>query len=164
MNKALFLDRDGVINFDFGHVYKNDEFAFIDGIFDLCEFMQREGYLIIVVTNQAGIGKGFYKLSDFLKLDSWMKKKFLEKNIEIQKTYFCPHKPEDNCLCRKPKPGMLLKALSEFDIDPKKSVLIGDKQSDVLAGESAGIHHILLFNEANHFKNIELLKAMLNEG
>ncbi len=161
MNKALFLDRDGVININFGHVHKKENFVFIEGIFELCKMAQDEGFLIIVVTNQAGIGKGFYDKESFFKLDSWMKKVFLENGIIISKTYYCPHVSEDNCTCRKPKPGMIINALKEYNIDPKKSILIGDKVSDIIAGKSAGIDNVLLFKEEDHFHTIFNLKNII---
>lgn len=139
MNRALFLDRDGVINYDYCHVYQIENFKFIDGVFSLVKKYQDEGYLIFVVSNQAGIAKGMYTQNDLDKLDSYMKDKFKEQGIYITKSYYCPHHPNDNCLCRKPKPGMLLKAKEEFDLDMTNSVLIGDKMSDLEAGFNAGV-------------------------
>lgn len=140
--KALFLDRDGIINIDYGHVYKIEDFKFTDFIFDLCKKYQNDGYLLIVVTNQAGIGKGLYTELDFKKLNEHMLKEFKNRGINISKVYYCPHKPEDNCDCRKPMPGMFLKAIKEFNIDPSISVAIGDKMSDLEAAHSAGIKEL----------------------
>lgn len=150
MRKALFLDRDGVINVDKGYVYKISDFEFVDGIFDLCKKYQDKGYLIFVITNQAGIARGFYNDRDFVELTLWMTKQFKLNGIVIAKVYYCPHHPDFNatCNCRKPNPGMLLDAQREFDIDLAESVLIGDKESDVAAGANAGIKKLILI-EAN---------------
>lgn len=139
MNKALFLDRDGIVNEDFGHVHKIEDFKFCDNVFDLCREYQQSGYLIIIVTNQAGIGKGLYTLEDFQKLNKWMIQEFESNGIHISKVYYCPHKPEDKCYCRKPAPGMFLEAIKEFDLDPLQCVAIGDKMSDLQAAHQANI-------------------------
>lgn len=138
-NKALFLDRDGIVNIDYGHVYRIDDFKFTDFIFDLCKKYQNEGYLIFIITNQAGIGKGLYTEQDFFTLNNYMLNEFNKKGINITKVYYCPHKPEDDCDCRKPKPGMFLKAINEFNIEPKESIAIGDKLTDLEAAYNAGI-------------------------
>ena len=140
-NKALFIDRDGTINLDKNYVSTIDEFRFQEGIFELLRDYQQKGFLIIVVTNQSGIARGFYSENDFQTLTRWMLNQFKEKSIEIAKVYHCPHHPDftGECECRKPNPGMILKAIEEFNIDPVNSVLIGDKKSDILAGEKAGV-------------------------
>lgn len=153
MNKALFLDRDGVINIDYGHVYKAEDFVFYDGIFDICKKYQDEGYLIFVISNQAGIAKGMYQLEDLEKLDSYMKDVFLKKEIKITNSYYCPHKSEDKCNCRKPEPGLILKAKNDYDIDLENSILIGDKMSDLEAGNKAGIK-TLLFKKGKYSEHI----------
>ncbi len=146
-NKALFLDRDGVINVDKVHVYKIEDFEFTTGIFELAKRYQDEGFLIFVITNQAGIAKGLYTEEQFLKLTDWMVERFAEKGITITKVYYCPHHPDHDgeCSCRKPNPGMILQAIEEYDIDPVMSVLIGDRESDVEAGKLAGIGSNLLY-------------------
>jgi len=154
MNRpALFLDRDGVINIDYAYVHKKEDFMFIDGIFDLCRKAQQSGYLIIIITNQAGIGRGYYSEEDFHTLNNWMINEFANSNVTINATYFCPYHPEkgigqykQESACRKPNPGMILKATDEFDIDLRRSVLIGDKDSDIQAGLNAGIGKNFLFN------------------
>lgn len=158
--KALFLDRDGVINVDHGHVYRIEDFKFIDGIFELCQIAQQKNYIIVVITNQAGIGKGFYTEQDFHILDDWMICHFSHHGINIAKTYYCPHKSEENCNCRKPNPGMILDAINEFSIDPEKSVLIGDKKSDIVAANRANVFYTYLFNESDHKHSIKYLKCL----
>jgi D-glycero-D-manno-heptose 1,7-bisphosphate phosphatase len=141
MNKALFLDRDGVINADKGHVYLMEQFEFIPGIFNLCRRYASEGYLIIIVTNQAGIAKGIYSEKEFGDLTSWMLERFSSDGVTISKVYHCPHHPDTTgiCGCRKPAPGMILQAIKEFDLDISQGVLIGDKETDLEAGRRAGI-------------------------
>ena len=153
--KALFLDRDGIINVDYGHVYKIEDFKFTDFIFDLCKKYQDEGYLLIVITNQAGIGKGLYKEDDFLKLNQYMIEEFKKQGIDITKVYYCPHKPEDNCDCRKPNPGLFLQAIKDFNIDTNESIAIGDKMSDLEAAHNAGIKTL-------YFKKTRYEKYMVN--
>jgi D-glycero-D-manno-heptose 1,7-bisphosphate phosphatase len=159
--KALFLDRDGVVNIDYGHVHKIENFVFVDGIFELCKWAKNKGYLIIIITNQAGIGKGLYTLTDFKILDNWMKEEFLKKDIKIEKTYFCPHKPEEHCNCRKPQPGMILQAVKEYSINPYQSILVGDKDSDIKAGLSMNLKLNILFKETSHQTTLEKLAKIL---
>jgi D-glycero-D-manno-heptose 1,7-bisphosphate phosphatase len=141
MNKALFIDRDGVINVDKGHVFLIEDFEFSEGVFDLCRKYFNTGYLIIVVTNQAGIAKGLYAEEDFINLTDWMIGQFKDNGISITKVYYCPHHLEISgpCMCRKPEPGMLLQAVKEFDLEISECILIGDKESDLEAGRRAGI-------------------------
>ena len=140
-NKALFLDRDGTVNIEKNYVYKIKDFEFIDGIFELIKSYQKKEFLIFIVTNQAGIARGYYTEKDYKKLTNWMVEQFQKNGIKITKVYHCPHHPEITgpCECRKPNPGMILDAINEFNIDPVNSVLIGDKKSDILAGENAGL-------------------------
>ena len=139
--KALFLDRDGTINVDKGYVYEKEEFEFQPGIFELVKKYSEQGYLIFIVTNQSGIARGLYTEKDYLQLTDWLKAAFSEKGIKIEKVYHCPHLPEisGSCSCRKPNPGMIVEAISEYNIDPATSVLIGDSERDLQAGEKAGI-------------------------
>lgn len=149
---ALFLDRDGVINIDHGYVCRPDEFEFLEGIFELCRTAQGLGYLLIVITNQAGIGRGYYSENDFHLLTDWMCDAFAREGVTIDGVYFCPYHPEHgvgdykiDSPCRKPAPGMLLQASKEHDIDLSRSVLIGDKESDIQAGIAAGVGLNLLY-------------------
>lgn len=141
MNKALFLDRDGVINKEKNYLYKIEDFEFIDGVFETCKYFQDKGYLIIIITNQAGIARGKYTEDDYQILTDWMIKEFEKKNIKISKVYHCPHHPDfsGDCECRKPNPGMILQAKKDFDIDLSQSILVGDKNSDIEAGIKGGI-------------------------
>jgi D-glycero-D-manno-heptose 1,7-bisphosphate phosphatase len=163
MNKALFLDRDGIINVDHGYVYQKENFEFVDGIFELCFEASNKGFMLIVITNQSGIGRGKYTVTQFKELTDWMKDKFAAKNIFIDDVYFCPHHPSKasgvyltECGCRKPEPGLILKAAEKYDIDLKQSVFIGDKGSDMQAAAAAGINNrILLASKYDDKTNIQ---------
>ena len=154
--KALFLDRDGVINVDYGYVYKINDFKFYRGIFRLASKAVNKGYKLIVVTNQAGIARGYYTESDFLKLSDWMCNEFQKNGSTISKVYFAPTHPTEGLgkykapdYRRKPNPGMILEAACEFKLDLSDSILIGDKQTDIGAGLSAGVGcNILLGNSS----------------
>ncbi len=146
MKRALFLDRDGVINIDRGHVFLKEDFEFTEGIFELCRKYIDDGYLIIVITNQAGIAKRIYTEDDFNVLTEWMIEQFSKEGITITRVYHCPHHPDIDgpCGCRKPEPGMILQAVKDFDLDIKECILIGDKETDLEAGRRAGIPEINL--------------------
>ena len=146
MNKAVFLDRDGVINHDHAYVSKIEDFEFIDGVFEACQQFINQGYMIIVVTNQSGIGRGYYSEQDFNHLTDWMKSEFAKRDVPITQVYFCPHHPKKalpeylkECDCRKPMPGMLNQAIKQFDIDVMQSIMVGEKISDLQAAQAAGI-------------------------
>lgn len=145
-NRALFLDRDGVINHDSGYTSRVEDFVFIDGIFDLCRAAKQLGYLLIVVTNQAGIGRGYYSERDFFALTDWMSRRFEEEGAPLTEVFHCPYHPEHGVgdykresFDRKPNPGMLLRAADRHGIDLPNSVMIGDKDSDMQAARSAGV-------------------------
>jgi len=154
MNKILFLDRDGVINFDYGHVYRREEFKFINGIFDLCKKYQGNGFIIVVITNQAGIGKGLYSIKDFNILTKWMIYQFKINGVNISKVYFCPCREEESCYDRKPNPGLFIRALKDFNGDPTKSVSIGDKMTDIEAAHRAGISTLIFKKGLYPFKAV----------
>jgi D-glycero-D-manno-heptose 1,7-bisphosphate phosphatase len=162
--RALFLDRDGVVNVDTGYACRPDEIQFIDGIFELVAAATRLQYKTFIVTNQAGIGRGYYGEQDFWALMHWMQQRLAEAGGAIEKTYFCPHHPEHGvgeyhrlCACRKPAPGMLLQAASEYDIDLARSIFIGDKKTDMDAGQAGGVGTLLYFgDEPNYAPGIKL--------
>lgn len=148
MQKAVFLDRDGVINIDKAYVSKIEDFEFCEGVFETLRHFQKLGYLLIIVTNQSGIGRGYYSEEDFQKLTSWMRQELLHVKITIDAVYHCPHVPETNCACRKPKSGMFEEAIKAFDIDVTHSWMIGDKPSDIEAAHGAGIEQTILLGNA----------------
>ena len=151
MNKALFLDRDGVINVDQPYVHRHEDFQFQEGIFELCRAAQTLGYLLVIATNQAGIGRGYYTEAEFLDLTEWMTQRFAEQQIRITRVYYCPYHPvhavgpyKRDSLDRKPAPGMLLRAKKELNVDLPSSILIGDKLSDIYAAQAAGVGTAIL--------------------
>ena len=152
--KALFLDRDGVINSDYGHVFKKEDINFIDGIFDLVRNAKKKGYIIIIITNQAGIAKEIFSEEEFTNLMKWMLGQFQMRNAMIDDYFYCPYHPEFQEFKyktykydRKPYPGMLLKAKSKHNIDMQKSVFIGDNLTDMIAGDKANVGKLIYFNK-----------------
>ncbi len=141
LNKAVFLDRDGVITVDKDYLFEVDDLEFKSGIFKLLIHLKELGYLLIVITNQSGIGRGYYSLDEFRTFNSVMENYLLKRGIVIDKVFFCPHIPEDKCDCRKPNIGLVKKAISQFKIDASKSWFIGDKDSDMRAAVNGGIKY-----------------------
>jgi D-glycero-D-manno-heptose 1,7-bisphosphate phosphatase len=146
LRPAAFIDRDGVINEERNYVHQIDDFVFLPGAIHALRRLQDMGFLLVVVTNQAGIARGFYSLAQFDKLTNHMKQELRLGGVTISGIYYCPHHPNGavkelaiDCDCRKPRPGMLLTAAKELGLDLAKSVLVGDKHSDILAGQSAGV-------------------------
>jgi len=148
VQKAVFLDRDGVINIDKAYVFKIEDFEFCEGVFEALRHFQSLDYLLILVTNQSGIGRGYYTEEDFQTLTSWMCQELLHVNIQIDAIFHCPHAPEAHCECRKPKSGMFQEAIKEFEIDVNASWMIGDKKSDMEAALSAGIENTIFLGNA----------------
>jgi D-glycero-D-manno-heptose 1,7-bisphosphate phosphatase len=151
MRKALFLDRDGIINVDRGYVGRIEDFEFVDGIFDLVRKARALGYVPVVVTNQSGIARGYFDEAAFHGLTAFMLDRFAEEGAPIERVYFCPTHPEAAVARyrredprRKPAPGMLLDAIAELGIEPARSVMIGDQWSDALAAQAAGVGRIAL--------------------
>ena len=142
--KTIFLDRDGVINKEVNYLHKIEDFEFIDGVFETCQYLENLNYKIIIITNQSGISRGYYSEKDFQIITNWMISEFKKNDINILDVFHCPHLPESNCNCRKPKPGMFLEAKYKYDIDIENSWLIGDKEVDIIAANSAGITNTIL--------------------
>lgn len=144
MNKAAFFDRDGTINIEKNYLYKVEDFEFIKGIPELIKKYNDEGYVVIVVTNQAGIARGYYTEEDMNILHRYINEQLAKIGAHIDAFYFCPHHPDitGECNCRKPKTGMLEKAIKEWNIDVTESILYGDKPWDIEAGEKCGIRSI----------------------
>ncbi len=149
--KALFLDRDGVINVDVGYIWRPEDFIFRDGVFDACRQARALGYHLVVVTNQAGIGRGLYSEEEFQHLTDWMCARFADQDVDIARVYHAPTHPEEGIgiykresIDRKPGPGMLLKARDALGLDMAASALVGDRESDIEAAIGAGVGQRLL--------------------
>lgn len=144
-NKAVFLDRDGTINVDYGYVHQIDDFHFIDGVIDALLQLKKKGYLLVLVTNQSGIARGYFSEEQFLQLTEWFDWSLADRGVDFDGIYYCPHHPEgqgeyrEDCDCRKPKAGMFTQAIADLNIDPTQSIMVGDKLEDLLAAENAGV-------------------------
>lgn len=141
LRKALFLDRDGVVNVEKNYLHKIEDFELLEGIIEVCRTYQDQGYLIIIVTNQSGISRGYYTEEDFALLSRWMIEHFKALGITITHIYHCPHHEniDGACECRKPEPGMFLSAQKEYNLDMEHSVMIGDNERDIEASLKAGV-------------------------
>lgn len=141
--KALFLDRDGTINEDYGFTYETEKLDFIDGIFELCQNAQKNDYKIFIITNQSGVDRGYYTLEQMHNFNNFMKDEFKKQGIEITDIYCCPYLEHPD---RKPLPGMFLKARDKYNIDMKNSIAVGDKERDIEAALNAGVTTTYLFS------------------
>ena len=149
MNKAIFLDRDGTINIDYGYVSEISKFNFIDGAVEGLKILNDLGFLLIVISNQSGIGRGYFPEEKLIKLNDYMVSELKKKGVNIAKFYYCSHVDEDNCECRKPKLKLFYDAIKEFDIDVNNSYAIGDKERDLSICDKENVIGILLTNEKN---------------
>lgn len=178
MNKAIFLDRDGTVNADSGYVHKIEDFAFLPGAVEGLKLLKKKGFKLFFITNQSGIGRGYYKEEDFHKFNNHVLNELKKVGIKIEKTHFCPHHPDEICECRKPNPKIIKDVAKEFDIDLEKSFVVGDHPSDIELGKNAkvktayvltghGDKHMEKLKEKPDFIADNLLKAaewIVNEG
>jgi D-glycero-D-manno-heptose 1,7-bisphosphate phosphatase len=141
--KALFLDRDGVINIEKNYLFKIEDFEFIDGVFESLKYLENLKYKLIIVTNQSGIGRGYYTFDQYQILTNWIIEQFKNRDINISGIFCCPHEPSKNCNCRKPEIGMIKQASELFNIDFCKSWLIGDKDSDIQTAYNSNIKNTI---------------------
>lgn len=165
-NRAIFLDRDGVINLDTGYASKIEDFIFLDEVINSLKKFQEIGFKLFIVTNQSGIGRGYYSIEDFKKLTEYMLEVFKKENISIIEVYFCPHHPDDKCKCRKPGIFFLKQAEKDHDIDLTNSWVIGDKLTDIKMGEKAGCKTLLIkskYNSDSSLKSFKNLKECYEE-
>lgn len=163
MNKAIFLDRDGTINVDYGYVYKIDDFTFIEGVIEACRELKQLGYLLVIITNQSGIGRGMYSEQQFLQLSEWLDWNFIDKGVELDGIYYCPHYKDGiepyniECNCRKPKIGLIEEATKELNIDLSQSIIVGDSLADIKAGKNAKLKASILVKTGKE-QNLEAQK------
>ena len=160
-DKAVFFDRDGVLNVDVDYLYKISDLKWVEGAREAVAYLTQAGYKIFVVTNQSGIARGYYTVAQMQELHDFMQREIEASGGKISKFYYCPHHKEGkvaeyakDCDCRKPKPGMLLQAFGEYDLDKEQCFLIGDGKRDVEAAEAAGIRGYL-FKGGNLLEFVE---------
>jgi D-glycero-D-manno-heptose 1,7-bisphosphate phosphatase len=169
--RAVFLDRDGVLDIDTGYISKPEEIRWVDGAREAVALLKEQGFLVFVTTNQSGIARGYFTVKDMQALHAWMEKEIEKKGGRIDRFYYCPHHPTKGiipelthpCNCRKPRPGMILQAFKDYDIDKKGSFMIGDRMSDVDAGLNAGIPGYL-FSETNLLTFVKRVLARQAKG
>jgi D-glycero-D-manno-heptose 1,7-bisphosphate phosphatase len=163
--KAVFLDRDNTIIKDNGYTHKVEDFETLPNAIEGMSALHDAGFLLIVITNQSGIGRGYYNKSDVHKFHKHMHTHFKKKGIEIADFCYCGHHPDDRCLCRKPSPIMIENAIKKFDIEKSLSWMVGDRDTDIDAGHNAGVSTIHIYSENNdpvdraHYTAIDLLDA-----
>lgn len=150
-NKAVFLDRDGTINIEKHYLYKVSDFEYRDGALEGLKALTDMGYVLVIVTNQSGIARGYYTVNDYLSLDQWLKNDLAQRGIYISGSYFCPHLPggansiyAKECDCRKPKTALFWRAARELNIDMDLSFAVGDKERDLSICNESGVKGILL--------------------
>ena len=170
MNKAIFLDRDGTINYEKGYLYKIEDFEIIPGVLDALRLLQLANYKLIIITNQSGIARGYYDIADFKKLNNWMVETLKKEGVFIDDVYYCPHHPDaviekyrKKCNCRKPKTGLFRRAITDYNLDIDLCFAIGDKLRDCSICTNTGCKGFLISNNEEK-KIIEEVKKGLIEN
>lgn len=157
MNKAIFLDRDGIINVERGYTHRLEDFVILPDLMETLQILQKKGYLFIIITNQSGIAKDLYTQEDVERIHAYLLNEFKKNNILISEIYYCVHHPDKSrCICRKPDSLFVEKGLARFQIDPLQSYFIGDKERDVEAAAKGGVKGILVPSNTS-------LKTILNQ-
>ena len=141
VKKIAFLDRDGVVNVDFGYVHSSENFKLLEGFLEGAAYLINQNYKLVIITNQAGIAKSYYSEKEFINFSHWVFEYLKQMGVSISSTYYCPHHPDytGECVCRKPQPQMILQALDDYDASPNDCLFVGDKISDMEAAASARI-------------------------
>jgi D-glycero-D-manno-heptose 1,7-bisphosphate phosphatase len=149
IKRVLFLDRDGVINVDKHFVSQVDDIVFVEGIFQLCRYFKSINFEIVIVTNQSGVSRGLFSEVELRQVMDYILKKFEAEGITILTYLYCPHGPDDLCVCRKPLPGMFTRAIQKLNVQAEDCISIGDRERDILAAVAAGIplNFLLLSDE-----------------
>ncbi|MDI3547539.1 MAG: D-glycero-D-manno-heptose 1,7-bisphosphate phosphatase [Halanaerobiales bacterium] len=167
MNRAVFLDRDGTINVDKGYLYKKKEFEFIPGAIEAIKMLNDNDYLVIVITNQSGVARGYYSEPDVINLHNFINRELNKYHAYVDKFYYCPHHQEGigrykrKCKCRKPDIGMIEQAVKEFNIDKSQSYMIGNEDSDIKAGINAGLKRS--FKVTSSLNLLQIVKGIIHE-
>jgi len=162
--KAIFLDRDGTINVDYGYVHEKEKLNFIDGAIEALNLLQSNGYLLIIITNQSGVGRKMYSLKVAETFRNYFLKELKDRGVNINGYYSCYHSPEEHCICRKPSPFLINKACTNRNIDKSKSFIIGDKDSDVQCGKNANVEGLKITEEKNLLYWAKKIIRMDNEN
>jgi len=171
LKKIIILDRDGVINLDTHYPHKIKEIIFMPYIFDVCKYLTNKGYELAVITNQSGIGRGIFSNNEYLKVRDWIISKFEEHNIKFLEFLHCPHRPEINCECRKPNTALYEILKKKYPIDLSNSWAIGDRDTDVIAANKAGIKNTIFIGnqkelkvsiDSNIVKSLEEIKNIIH--
>lgn len=164
-SKAIFLDRDGTINVEKDYLFRIDDFEFLPGVIEALKLLQDAGYLLIIITNQSGIARGYYTEDDYHILNDWLLETLRSQGVRISGVYYCPHHPEalvpayrKNCTCRKPRLGLYEKAIADFNIDLASSFTIGDKIRDCAICNSTDCRGYLI----HHNEKTEVIEAVKN--
>ena len=157
MIRAIFFDRDGVLNEEVGYLYEVEKFKWIDGAREAIKFCNERGILAVVVTNQSGIARGFYTAQNVDALHNFMQKNLAQIGAHIDGFYYCPHHPDfsGECDCRKPKPGLILRACEDFKINPAEAILFGDSERDIKSAQAANLRAGIFFKEGNLFDAVK---------
>ena len=151
MKKAVFLDRDGTINVDYGYVSQVEKFEILPGAIEGLKKMRAMDYLLIIISNQSGIGRGYYSIPDYEKVMETMHSQLALHGLQLDDCFYCPHSPESNCSCRKPGTKMIEEAVRKWNVDANQSFFIGDKDSDMKAGKKSGLKTILISEKEKDF-------------
>lgn len=159
-NKAVILDRDGTLNFDPGYISEIQNFKLFPETIPAHKKLFENGFLLIIITNQSGIGRGYFNRSNVKKLHSHLEKVLAENGTFLAKIFLCPHRPEDNCPCRKPNALLFEKAVREFRLDEKKCYSIGDKETDIEASKKVNIKGFLLGRDSKNI--LEAAEKIVN--
>lgn len=146
MEKAVFLDRDGTINVDVDYLHEPDRLEFIDGAVEALALLKRQGYRLIVISNQSGIGRGYFREQDVEQLHAYMNSILQGHDAAVDAFYYCPHVEQDGCTCRKPRTGLVRRAVAEWGIDLARSYMVGDREADVMTAVNAGCRYGLLLS------------------
>ncbi|MBT3362716.1 MAG: D-glycero-beta-D-manno-heptose 1,7-bisphosphate 7-phosphatase [Chloroflexi bacterium] len=147
MNKAVFLDRDGTMAEDVNYCSRPEDFELFPSTAQAIKLFSDMGFKVIVVTNQSGIARGYFTQDTLTEIHSKMTRELAKEGVRLDAIYYCPHHPDDNCECRKPKPKLILQAAKDFDLDLARSYMVGDFQSDIALGKAAGCKTMLIAKE-----------------